>query len=60
MDEVHHILKSNPEIALFVSLFLGYIIGQVKIKGFSLGRREPARSWLRSLSGNWAWTFRKV
>ncbi len=37
MDEVHHILKSNPEIALFVSLFLGYILGKIKIKGFSLG-----------------------
>ncbi len=37
MDLIKHILKSNPETALFVSLFLGYVIGRIKIKGFSLG-----------------------
>ncbi len=37
MDLIRHILKSNPEIALFVSLFFGYALGKVKIKGFSLG-----------------------
>ncbi len=37
MDMIRHILKSNPEIALFVSLFFGYALGKVKIKGFSLG-----------------------
>src|SRR6185503_14189334 len=37
MDLINQILKSNPEIALFVSLFLGYLVGKVKIKGFSLG-----------------------
>jgi aspartate-alanine antiporter len=37
MDLIHHILKSNPEIALFASLFFGYVVGKIKIKGFSLG-----------------------
>ncbi len=37
MDLVNHILKLDPEIALFISLFLGYLLGRVKVKGFSLG-----------------------
>jgi putative transport protein len=37
MELIHHILKSNPETALFVSVFLGYLVGKIKIKGFSLG-----------------------
>jgi len=37
VDLIHHILKSNPETALFASLFFGYIVGKIKIKGFSLG-----------------------
>lgn len=37
MDWLDHILKSAPEVALFASLFFGYALGQVKIKGFSLG-----------------------
>jgi putative transport protein len=37
MEAIKHILKSNPEIALFAALFLGYLLGKVKIKGFSLG-----------------------
>jgi aspartate-alanine antiporter len=37
MDLVKHILKSDPEIALFISLFMGYLLGRVKVKGFSLG-----------------------
>ena len=37
MDLIHHILKAAPETALFVSLFLGYAVGHIKVKGFSLG-----------------------
>ncbi len=37
MELLKHILKSNPEIALFTALFFGYALGRVKIKGFSLG-----------------------
>jgi putative transport protein len=37
MDWLDHILKSAPEVALFASLFFGYALGHVKIKGFSLG-----------------------
>lgn len=37
MDFVQHILKTAPEIALFVALFLGYLLGRIKIRGFSLG-----------------------
>ena len=37
MDSLRHILKIAPEIALFFSLFCGYAVGRIKIKGFSLG-----------------------
>jgi aspartate-alanine antiporter len=37
MELLNQILKLDPEIALFVSLFLGYLLGRVKVKGFSLG-----------------------
>jgi putative transport protein len=37
MELLNHILKSDPEIALFLALFFGYLLGRVKIKGFSLG-----------------------
>jgi putative transport protein len=37
MDELKHILKTNPDIALFTALFFGYIVGKIKVKGFSLG-----------------------
>ena len=37
MELLNHILKSDPEIALFAALFLGHALGRVKVKGFSLG-----------------------
>jgi aspartate-alanine antiporter len=37
MDSLQHILKTAPEIALFVALFLGNVLGRLKIRGFSLG-----------------------
>ncbi len=37
MDLIQYILKAEPEIALFVSLFLGYALGRIKVRGFSLG-----------------------
>jgi putative transport protein len=37
MDMLHQILKSAPEVALFAALFLGHLLGRVKIKGFNLG-----------------------
>jgi aspartate-alanine antiporter len=37
MDWVTNILRSEPEIALFVALFAGHLLGRVKVKGFSLG-----------------------
>jgi putative transport protein len=37
MDPLKNILNSAPEIALFASLFLGCVLGRIKIKGFSLG-----------------------
>jgi aspartate-alanine antiporter len=37
MATLNHILKSAPEIALFAALFLGHLLGRVKVKGFSLG-----------------------
>jgi putative transport protein len=37
MELIQYILKAEPEIALFFSLFLGYALGRIKIRGFSLG-----------------------
>ena len=37
MESLKHILKSNPEVALFAALFFGHILGRIKVKGFSLG-----------------------
>jgi len=37
MDLLKKILTSAPEIALFAALFLGHLLGRVKIGGFSLG-----------------------
>jgi len=37
MDRIVRILQELPELALFLSLALGYAIGSVKVKGFGLG-----------------------
>jgi len=37
MAWLNHIFKSAPEVALFAALFLGHLLGRVKVKGFSLG-----------------------
>jgi len=37
MELLKHILKAAPEIALFAALFFGWVLGRVKVKGFSLG-----------------------
>src|SRR5271169_2823177 len=37
MESIKNVLNSAPEIALFASLFLGCVLGRIKIKGFSLG-----------------------
>jgi putative transport protein len=37
MELLRQILKSAPEVALFAALFLGHLLGRVRIKGFNLG-----------------------
>lgn len=37
MEWIIKTLQSSPELAIFLSLALGFAIGQIKIKGFSLG-----------------------
>lgn len=37
MDWIIHTLKESPELAIFLTLALGFAIGRVKIKSFSLG-----------------------
>jgi putative transport protein len=37
MDYLVNALKDNPELAIFLTLAIGFAIGQVKIAGFSLG-----------------------
>ena len=37
MDWLHHVFQKSPEIALFLSLAVGYFIGQIKFGKFQLG-----------------------
>src|SRR3974390_794760 len=37
LDLVRNILSSQPILALFLAIGLGYLIGQINIFGFSLG-----------------------
>ena len=37
MDWLHHIFQKSPEIARFLSLAVGYFIGQIKFGKFQLG-----------------------
>jgi putative transport protein len=37
MDRIAETLRALPELALFLSLALGYAIGSVKVKGFGMG-----------------------
>lgn len=37
MDYFVHALRDNPELAIFLTLAIGFLIGRVKIGGFSLG-----------------------
>jgi len=30
-------LRENPELAVFLTLAIGFVIGRVRVKGFSLG-----------------------
>ncbi|MBV9919851.1 MAG: hypothetical protein JOY78_03215 [Pseudonocardia sp.] len=37
LDQLHTLRTAVPPLALFVSLFLGYLIGRIRIKSISLG-----------------------
>src|SRR5215813_10082583 len=37
METVRHILEQQPMVSLFLVVALGYLAGQINIKGFSLG-----------------------
>jgi len=37
MEWIIKTLQGSPELAIFFTLALGFAIGQIKIKGFSLG-----------------------
>lgn len=37
MEWIGHILRDNPSLAVFLTLGIGYFIGQLKYKSFSLG-----------------------
>lgn len=37
MDWIGHILRENPSLAVFLTLGIGFFIGQLKYKSFSLG-----------------------
>ena len=37
MDYIVRALQQNPELAVFLTLAVGFLIGRVKIRGFSLG-----------------------
>lgn len=37
MEWIGHILRDNPSLAVFLTLGIGFFIGQLKYKSFSLG-----------------------
>ena len=37
VDHVVNICRTYPQIVIFLAIALGYIIGKIKIRGFSLG-----------------------
>ncbi len=37
LDTIRHLLEQSPMLALFAVIGLGYALGQVSIRGFSLG-----------------------
>src|SRR5215470_19116227 len=37
MDEVRAFLEHQPLMALFLTIAIGYIVGEINVKGFSLG-----------------------
>jgi putative transport protein len=37
MDEIKVLLETQPLFALFLTVALGYLVGEINIKGFSLG-----------------------
>jgi len=37
METVKHILEQQPMVSLFLVIALGYLAGQINVKGFSLG-----------------------
>ncbi|WP_295940127.1 aspartate-alanine antiporter [uncultured Alistipes sp.] len=37
MEWILHLLRNTPELAVFLTLAVGVVIGQIKIKGFGLG-----------------------
>lgn len=37
MSVLHHIVKSAPEIFLFLAIAIGTVLGRVRIRGFSIG-----------------------
>ena len=37
MEWIEHVLRDNPSLAVFLTLGIGFFIGQLKYKSFSLG-----------------------
>ena len=37
IDEIHRIVRESPEVLVFLSLAIGYLVGKVRIKGFGIG-----------------------
>mgnify|MGYP000739659092 CR=1 FL=1 len=37
MDEIRTFLESQQMLALFLTIAIGYLVGEINIKGFSLG-----------------------
>jgi len=50
-ENILDILKSNPQIVVFLAIAIGYFIGRLKIFGFSMGS-TAGRTYRRSCA--WA------
>jgi hypothetical protein len=54
MEWIRTLLEQQPVVTLFLTIALGYLVGQISIKGFSVG--VGAARWQRQ--GRWNCVYR--
>ena len=47
MEWITDLLQAHPELAIYLTLGLGFLIGRVQVKGFSLGVVTTPKSFYK-------------